>query len=156
MKWNEWDFRPPLCTCRLNWVRRTFCGWWDEWDDTALQTQISKFEPWRSEAEHATFRSRSLLTIVSFYEWARKKHLVSSKLECQIWARARDLRLPKQAALTNAPGAPSCEHWVFWMKSSICGKSLSGLKTSRIVPCKYKSQYMCKVSRYCLCLCIAV
>ena len=31
-----------------------------------LQTQDSKFEPWRSEAEHATSRSRRLLTILSF------------------------------------------------------------------------------------------
>ena len=42
-KWkrNEWSFRPFLCTCRLNWARRTSWGWWDEWDDTALQTQNS-------------------------------------------------------------------------------------------------------------------
>ena len=50
MKWNESGFRPPLCTYRLNWARRTFWGWWDEWDDTVLQTQDSKFEPWWSEA----------------------------------------------------------------------------------------------------------
>ena len=24
---------------RVNWARRTSRGWWDEWDDTALQTQ---------------------------------------------------------------------------------------------------------------------
>ena len=29
MKWNESDFRPPLCTYRLNWARRTSWGWWD-------------------------------------------------------------------------------------------------------------------------------
>ena len=58
---NESGFRPPLCTYRLNWARRTSWGWWDDWDDTVLQTQDSKFEPWRSEAEHATSRSRSLL-----------------------------------------------------------------------------------------------
>ena len=49
-KWNESGFRPPLCTYRLNWARRTSWGWWDDWDDTVLQTQDSKFEPWRSEA----------------------------------------------------------------------------------------------------------
>ena len=59
-------FRPLLCTYRLNWARRTSWGWWDEWDDTALQTQDSKFEPWRSEAEHATSRSRRLPTILSY------------------------------------------------------------------------------------------
>ena len=60
MKWNESSFRPPLCTYRLNWARRTSWGWRDDWDDTVLQTQDSKFEPWRSEAEHATSRSRRL------------------------------------------------------------------------------------------------
>ena len=63
MKWNESGFRPPLCTYRLNWTRRTSWGWWDDWDDTVVQTQDSKFEPWRSEAEHATSLSRRLPTI---------------------------------------------------------------------------------------------
>ena len=66
MKWNELGFRPPLCTYRLNWARRTYWGWWDDCDDTVLQTQDSKFEPWRSEAEHATSRSRRLPTILTF------------------------------------------------------------------------------------------
>ena len=71
-KWNESGFRPPLCTCRLNWARRTSWGWWDDWDDTVLQTHDSKFEPWRSEAEHATSRSRRLPTILTFTRgWGR-------------------------------------------------------------------------------------
>ena len=45
MKWNESGFRPPLCTYRLSWAMRTSWGWWDEWDDTVLQTQGSKFTP---------------------------------------------------------------------------------------------------------------
>ena len=44
-KWNESGFRPPLCTYRLNWARRTSWGWWDDWDNTVLQTQDSKFDP---------------------------------------------------------------------------------------------------------------
>ena len=73
-KWNESGFRPPLCTYRLNWARRTSWGWWDDWDDTVLQTQDSKFEPWRSEAEHATSRSRRLPTILTFTRgWGRKQ-----------------------------------------------------------------------------------
>ena len=72
MKWNESGFRPPLCTYRLNWARRTSWGWWDDWDDTVLQTQDSKFEPWRSEAEQATSRSRRLPTILTFTRgWGR-------------------------------------------------------------------------------------
>ena len=66
MKWNEWGFTPPLGTYRiLNWARRTSWGWWDEWADTALQTEDSKLEPWRSEAEHATSRSQRLSTILN-------------------------------------------------------------------------------------------
>ena len=69
---NESGFRLPLCTYKLNWARRTSWGWWDEWDDTVLQTQDSKFEPWRSEAEHATSRSRRLPTILTFTRgWGR-------------------------------------------------------------------------------------
>ena len=69
---NESGFRLPLCTYRLNWARRTSWGWWDDWDDTVLQTQESKFEPWRSEAEHATSRSRRLPTILTFTRgWGR-------------------------------------------------------------------------------------
>ena len=72
MKWNESGFRPPFCTYRLNWARGTSWGWWDDWDDTVLQTQDSKFEPWRSEAEHATSRSRRLPTILTFTRgWGR-------------------------------------------------------------------------------------
>ena len=71
-KWNESGIRPPLCTYRLNWARRTSWGWWDDWDDTVLQTHDSKFEPWRSEAEHATSRSRRLPTILTFTRgWGR-------------------------------------------------------------------------------------
>ena len=61
-----------LCAHRLNWARRTSWGWWDDWDDTVLQTQDSKFEPWRSEPEHATSRSRRLPTILTFTRgWGR-------------------------------------------------------------------------------------
>ena len=58
-------FRPPLCTYRLNWARRTSWGWWDAWDDTVLQTHDSKFGPSRSEADHATSPSRRLPTILT-------------------------------------------------------------------------------------------
>ena len=78
-KWNESGFRPPLCTYRLNWARRTFWGWWDDWDDTVLQTQDSKFVPWRSEAEHATPRSRRLPTILTFTRGWGRNNFVSFK-----------------------------------------------------------------------------
>ena len=79
LKWNESGFRPPLCTYRLNWARRTSWGWWDDWDDTVLQTQDSKFEPWRSEAEHATSRSRRLPTILTFTRGWGRNNFVSFK-----------------------------------------------------------------------------
>ena len=79
-KWNESGFRPPLCTYRLNWARRTSWGWWDDWDDTVLQTQDSKFEPWRSEAEHATSRSRRLPAILTFTRgWGRNILFLSNR-----------------------------------------------------------------------------
>ena len=45
----------------------------DEWDDIALQKQDSKFESWRSDAEHATSRSPRIHIILNHYEWAGKK-----------------------------------------------------------------------------------
>ena len=47
-----------MCIYRLNWARkrRTSWGWWDDWDDTANRIEYLKFESWRSEGEHATFR----------------------------------------------------------------------------------------------------
>ena len=54
MKWNESDFKPPLGTYRLSWAMRTSRGWWNEWDDTAVQAHDLEFELWWSEAEHAT------------------------------------------------------------------------------------------------------
>ena len=102
-KWNKWGFR-PLCTYKLNWSRRISWRRWDQWDDTALQTHDSKIEPRRSEAEHTTSRSRRLATILNLYDWARKKHLVSFKLEGLRGVRARDLRLFQQAASTTTPG----------------------------------------------------
>ena len=71
---SEWGLRPPkyMYTYRLNWARRTSWRWRDEWDDTALQIQDSKFEPWCSESEHAISRSRRLSTILNLYEWAAR------------------------------------------------------------------------------------
>ena len=70
-KWNESGFRPLLRTYRLNWARRTYWGWWDEWDGTALQTQDLKFKPWKSKARHATSRSRRLPKISFTSGWGR-------------------------------------------------------------------------------------
>ena len=104
MKWNESGFRPPLCTYRLNWARRTSWGWWDDWDDTVLQTQDSKFEPWRSEAEHATSRSRRLPTILTFTRGWGRNILISFKPPrpgTEPWALAW-----KAAVLTTTLGPP--------------------------------------------------
>ena len=67
IQWNESGFRPLLCTYRLNWARRTSWRWWDEWYDTALQTQDSKVEPWRSEVAYATSWSTRVFYSL-FYE----------------------------------------------------------------------------------------
>ena len=70
-----------------------------------LQTQNSKFEPWRSEAEHAISRSRRIPTKFNIYEWAGKKHFASSRLEGQSGA-CSNLRSPTFQAdsFTTAPG----------------------------------------------------
>ena len=106
MKWNEWSFRSPLCTYRLNWAKGTSWGWWDKWDDTVLQTQDSYFAPWRSETEHATYRSRRLPQY-RIYVWAEKKRFLSLKLEDQSVGLTCDLRLSRQATLTTPPGYPA-------------------------------------------------
>ena len=67
MKWNEWGFRLPLCTYRIKWARRSSWGYLYEWDDTALRTQDSKSEPWRSGTEQATSRSRRLPMILNLW-----------------------------------------------------------------------------------------
>ena len=109
MKWNEWVFRPHLCTYRLNWVRRTSWGLWYEWDNTSptLQIHNSNFAPWLSEAEHVTSRSRPE---VSPQYWilrvSKEETFRSLKLECQSEGRTRDLLFSKQAASTTAPGPP--------------------------------------------------
>ena len=100
IEWNESGFRPPLCTYRLNWARRTSWGWWDDWDDTVLQTQDSKFEPWWSEAEHATSRSRRLPTILTFTRgWGRN-------IFCFFQTAETGNRTPNSGVLTtNCSGA---------------------------------------------------
>ena len=104
MKWNESGFRPLLCTYRLNWARRTSWGWWDDWDDTVLQTQDSKFEPRRSEAEHATSRSRRLPTILTFTRGWGRNNFVSFKPP-RPGTEPRTLAW-KAAVLTNTLGPP--------------------------------------------------
>ena len=44
--------------------------------DTALQTQDSKFEPWRSEAEHPTSLSWSLPAIYKIFTSERGKNIL--------------------------------------------------------------------------------
>ena len=108
-KWNESGFRRPLCTYRLNWARRTSWGWWDDWDDTVLQTQDSKFEPWRSEAEHATSRSRRLPTILTFTCGWGRNNFVSFKPP-RPGTEPRTLAW-KAAVLTTTLGPPPHPLW---------------------------------------------
>ena len=77
-------------------------------NETTLPSRhrIRNSSPVGLDAEHATFLSRRLTTILNLYESARKKHFVSLKIESKSGVRIRDLRLSKQAALTTAPGPP--------------------------------------------------
>ena len=108
MKWNESGFRPPLCTYRLNWARRTSWGWWDDWDDTVLQTQDSKFEPWRSEAEHATSQSRRLPAILTFTRgWGRNNFCFFQTAETGNWTPDSGV---KGSGANHYPRAPALWH----------------------------------------------
>ena len=146
MKWNESGFRPPLCTYRLNWTRRTSRGWWDEWDDTVFQTQDSKFGPWRSEAEHATSWSRRLPTISSFTrKWGR--NIFVSFKPPRPGTEPRTLAW-KAAVLTTTLGPPpySDRKKPWWTKQTrMCNvvllfsqplKLLSSVKTTFIIAVK--------------------
>ena len=77
-------------------------------DGVALQTQDSKLDPWRSEAEHATSRSQALYIIESSRVSGKKLWMP----ECQSGWRARDLRLSKQAALTTVTGHDNDQLWL--------------------------------------------
>ena len=106
-KGNESGFRPSLCTYRLNWAWRTFWGWWDDWDDTVLQTQDSKFEPWRSEAEHATSRSRRLPTILTFTRrWGRNICCFFQTAETGNWTTNTGV---KGSGANHYPRAPALQ-----------------------------------------------
>ena len=132
MKWNESGFRPPLCTYRLNWARRTSWGWWDDWDDTVLQTQDSKFKPWRSEAEHATSRSRKLPTILTFTRGWGRNIFVSFKPP-RPGTEPRTLAW-KAAVLTTTLGPPpvfSVSGWILLQVAFCTIKAISRQKETR-------------------------
>ena len=113
MKWNESGFRPPLCTYRLNWARRTSWGWWDERDDTALQTHDSKFEPCRSEAEHANSRSRRLPTILTFTRgWGRNIFCFFQTAETGNRTPISGVKGSGANHYPRAPARPGMKHYV--------------------------------------------
>ena len=112
---NESGFRPPLCTYRLNWARRTSWGLWDEWADTALPTQEVRnlgpgdLRPCTLPLGHGgslqywIFTSNRGRNIWFFETWMSERK----------WAR--DLRLSKQVYLTTAPGPPSSIVFYPWI-----------------------------------------
>ena len=94
----ESGFRPPFCTYRLNWARRTSWGWWGDWDDPVLQTQDSKFELRYlsvTEAPHNT----------DFHTWMGKKHFFVSFKPPRSGTDPRTLAW-KAAVLTTTLGPP--------------------------------------------------
>ena len=142
-KWNESGFRPPLCTYRLNWARRTSWGWWDDWDDTVLQTQDSKFEPWRSEAEHATSRSRRLPTILTFTRGWGRNIFVSFKPP-RPGTEPRTLAW-KAAVLTTTLGPPpihwrSVERWFLYMPEGDIVRRWKGQVWSTSLNCFWRDE----------------
>ena len=105
-KWNESGFTPLLCTYRLNWARGTYWGWWDEWDDTALQTQDSKFKPWRPEAEHSATEAPH---DTEFHEWMGKKHFCFFQI-ADTGKRTPNFTVKGSGANHYPRAPPSCGH----------------------------------------------
>ena len=122
MKWI--GFRAIVCLYRLNWARRTYrMVRWTRWHcppDT-------RFEPWWSEAEHATSRSQRLPTILNLYEWACKKHFVSLKLEGQSGVRTRDLPTFQAGSFNHCTMAPHPLKIHTAVKCTCVGRSSVGL-----------------------------
>ena len=114
MKWI--GLYAPLCTCRLNWARRT----------------------WRSQAELAI--SRRLPTILFFYEWAGKKHFVSLKLECQsprsptfqAGSFNHCTRAPALSDNQDDPPTQSRQYHYFYFGFLICAYIMSTCPSTRI------------------------
>ena len=144
MKWNESGFRPPLCTYRLNWARRTSWGWWDDWDDTVFQTQDSKFEPWRSEAEHATSRSRRLPAILTFTRgWGRN-------IFCFFQTAETGNRTPnsgvKGSGANHYPRAPA-QHIVVYSKNLCRQRTTAGSMLGPLIKSPASKQHRRNVLR---------
>ena len=101
----------------LNWAKRTSWGWWDEWNDTALQTlEIRAFAVWGrarytsvTEALHniESLRVREEETFFSLNFAGQNGPHSGLRVRAPFnGARTRDLRLSKWAALTTAPESP--------------------------------------------------
>ena len=109
--WNKSGFRPPLCTYRLNWARRTSWGWWDDWDDTVLQTQAVVTCP--APAEQATRPPRSTFHH-SIWASARRYDLWLIKHQEHLpWSQCRIIYVPPpRRELKLETLAWSCGHWI--------------------------------------------
>ena len=74
-----------------------------------LQTQDSKFGPWRSEAEHATSRSRRLPTILTFTRgWGRNIFCFFQTAETGNWTPNSGVKGSGANHYTRAPAILQC------------------------------------------------
>ena len=106
MKWNESGFRPLLCTYRLNWARRTSWGWWDDWDDTVLQTQNSfEIHPLAIWCRARYLSVTEAPQNTDFHTWMRKKHFFVSFKPTRPGTEPRTLTW-RAAVLTTTLGPP--------------------------------------------------
>ena len=124
---------------------------WDDWDDTVLQTQDSKFEPWRSETEHATSQSRRLPTILTFTRGWRRNNLVSFKPPK---SGSGANHYPRAPARRMAEHCDNVRHGDPAMSQHL--DNVSHVLT--IAARQSQRQYLltCKASKYRLWLCISV
>ena len=117
----EWGFRLLVCTFRLNWSSWTSWGWLNQSEDTAFQKQDSKFEPWWSADEHATFCS-----------WGLTQHLTNIRLDVScvlVWSvldvKSADelliadlLLLQRHTHNTDIDGSSKLPH--YWWRNTRC------------------------------------
>ena len=120
-KWNESCFRPPLCTYRLNWARRTSWGLRDDWDDPDTGFKTRALAVWgrarylsATEAPHNT----------DVHTWMGKKHF------CFFQTAETENRNPnsgvKGSGANHYPRAPAPFHWCFidWLPAAYSGSSV--------------------------------
>ena len=83
----------------------TFCNtaWWDKWNDTALQTQDSKFEPWPSTLLLGPHNTES---------WRVRGEKLFFSFECQRGRRTSDLPSFQASSFIHDTNKNASRRWI--------------------------------------------